>query len=266
MDKLKTLIAGLKHEDGLDAFWEGAITDSKLGTVPVYLPNLLDHTTKVLDVPLINRVINEALSALPDETKKVVVYYVDICDRAEIEMFIKDHNMTGIEVELRDLKQVLDEVVLNDEAEWTLRQQPDGWEVEILRFTSDRLQSKINEYNQKKGLAGKAKTSLFEDDDADGNTRETPPKKAAFKPIRITDTGLELIEWLSLDCTRADGAWTSATEIKIDKKSFVIRNGAKTKEFWNGKIISPEKPLRLKVRNIAGDESMVALTPESGPT
>ena len=25
------------------------------------------------------------------------------------------------------------------------------------------------------------------------------------------------------------------------------------------------KPLRLKIRNIAGDESIVALTPESGP-
>ena len=35
MDKIKSLIPGLKNEDSLDSFWEGAISDSKLGTVPV---------------------------------------------------------------------------------------------------------------------------------------------------------------------------------------------------------------------------------------
>ena len=38
MDKIKSLIPGLKNEDSLDSFWEGAITDSKLGTIPVYVP------------------------------------------------------------------------------------------------------------------------------------------------------------------------------------------------------------------------------------
>ena len=51
MDKLKSLITGLRNEDSLDSFWEGAINDSKLGLVPVYIPNLLDHSTKVLDIP-----------------------------------------------------------------------------------------------------------------------------------------------------------------------------------------------------------------------
>lgn len=31
MDKIKSLIPGLKNEDSLDSFWEGAISDSKLG-------------------------------------------------------------------------------------------------------------------------------------------------------------------------------------------------------------------------------------------
>ena len=30
----KSLIPGLKNEDSLDSFWEGAISDSKLGTIP----------------------------------------------------------------------------------------------------------------------------------------------------------------------------------------------------------------------------------------
>ncbi|MDQ3819512.1 MAG: site-specific DNA-methyltransferase, partial [Acidobacteriota bacterium] len=153
MDKLKKLIPGLKNEDSLDDFWEGAINDSKLGTVPVYIPNLLDHTTKVLDIPLMNRVLNEALPDLPDGVKQVVVYYVDIEDRKVVDGFINEYNPTNIKVELRDLKEVLDEVVLNDVTKYELRKIKHGYEVEITRFISDRLQQKIDEYNQKKGLS-----------------------------------------------------------------------------------------------------------------
>lgn len=260
MDKLKTLIVGLKNEDALDKFWEGAIQDSKLGLMPVYLPNLLDHQTKVLDVPLINGVIQQALPDLPDNVKQVIVYYVDIYDRDGVEAFIKEHNMTGKDIELRDLKEILDDVVLNDEAEWEMRETGGVWEVELVRFASDRLQQKIDEYNQKKGLTGKAKTATL-DMDADEETDEAaPPKKTPFKPIQISDNGLELLEWLSLDCTNADGAWHADSELKIDKKGFVIRDGKKTKDVWNAKITSKKKPLRLKLRNIAGDESVLPLT------
>ena len=268
MDKLKTLITGLKNEDGLDSFWEGAIQDANLGLMPVYLPNLLDHQTKVLDVPLISRVLHEALPDLPNDVKRAIVYYVDIDDRPKVEKFIKDHNMTGVEIELRDLKEILDEVTLNDEAQTRLTTTPDGYEVEILRFASDRLHSKINAYNQKKTLNGKAHSAQTDTDDGNDEDNDAEPGsgnganrgKTAFKPIQISDNGLELIEWLSLDCTNAEGAWRSDAEIKIDAKGFVAREGKKTKTFWDAKITSPQKPLRLKIRNIAGDESVLSLT------
>ena len=57
----------------------------------------------------------------------------------------------------------------------------------------------------------------------------------------------------------ATGIWQSDTEIKIDKLGYMIQNGQKTKTFWDAKIASKMKPLRLKVRNIAGDESVVVL-------
>ena len=41
MDKIKSLIPGLKNEDSLDSFWEGAISDSKLGIIPVYILSLI---------------------------------------------------------------------------------------------------------------------------------------------------------------------------------------------------------------------------------
>lgn len=255
MDKLKSLITGLKNEDSLDQFWEGSIQDSKRGMMPVYLPNLLDHTTKVLDVPLMNRVLREALPDLPEGVKQAVVYYVDIDDRQAVQDFIKDNNPTDIKIELRDLKEILDEVVLNDLVEYEMRKTKAGYEVEITRLTSDRLQQKIDDYNQKKGLSDK--TSLF---DADENEEDDQPKKKTkFKPIEISADGLELIELVSLDCANAEGAWHSAAEIKIDKKGYVARDGQKTKEFWNGKISAKKKPLRLKVRNIAGDESIISL-------
>ena len=54
----------------------------------------------------------------------------------------------------------------------------------------------------------------------------------------------------------ASGEWHSDSEIKIDKLGYVIRNGVKTKDFWDGAITSEQKPLRLKIRNICGDETV----------
>jgi adenine-specific DNA-methyltransferase len=256
MDKLKTLITGLKNEDGLDKFWEGAIQDSKLGSLPVYVPNLLDHATKVLDVPLINRVLQEAIPELPDDVKRVIVYYVDIDDEKAVNAFLKENNMTGVEIELRDLKQVLDDVVINDEITYEVKKSEEVFKVEITHFISDRLTQKIEEYNQKRKLG---KRTLLDDTDEEAE----PEAKAngQFKPIVISDDGLELIEFLSLDCHNANenDIWHSDEEIKIDKKGFVIRNGEKTRELWDGTIQSQKKPLRLKVRNIAGDESIIKL-------
>ena len=57
--------------------------------------------------------------------------------------------------------------------------------------------SKITEFNNKAAL----------------NSSE----KKSYKPIIISDDGLELIEFISVDCTSSDGEWHSNSEIKIDK-------------------------------------------------
>jgi adenine-specific DNA-methyltransferase len=36
----------------------------------------------------------------------------------------------------------------------------------------------------------------------------------------------------------------------------MIKDGVKTKAFWDGKISSEKLPKRLKVRNISGDETI----------
>lgn len=260
MDKLKSMILGLRNEDKLDKFWEGAIHDSKLGTIPVYLPNLLDHTTKVLDIPLMNRVINEAIPDLPDSVKKVIVYYIDIDDRHELDKFIKEQKDTLVEIELRDLKQILDDVIVDDIVEFKMKEKSGQHIIQFTKFISDRLRQKIDEHNQKGSLqilkAGKEDKDGEDEDDEDSGK-----KKKKFSPIEISKTGLELIELISLDCQNKDGkVWHSDKEIKIDKYGYVIEDGNKTKTFWDATITCSKKPLRMKVRNIAGDEIIVSLS------
>ena len=247
MDKLKSLIKGLRNEDALDKFWEGSIVDTKYGMMPVYLPNLMDSTTRLLDKPLMNRIIREALPDLPEDTKRVIVYYIDIIDRKEIEDFIRENNdRTTIEIELRDLKQVLDDVVIEDNAEWELAESHEdllgGWKLTLKHFHSDRVLRKIDEVNLK-------------------GQQQALQKGKDFKPLEISEEGLETIEWLSLDCTTADpkAPWHSDVEIKIDRLGYVTRNGIKTSDFWDATICSEAKPLRLKIRNICGDGTIYIL-------
>ena len=242
MDKIKSLIPGLKNEDSLDAFWEGAIADSRLGTVPVYVPNLMDSSSKLLDQVMMNRIIHQAIPDLDNDVKKVIVYYIDITSEEEIRKFIEEDDSTTVEIELRDLKTILDDVVIGDYATFHTQEPQEGIErytVVLDTFVSDRVMQKITEFNEK--------------------ARMNATTKRPFKPIEISDTGLELIEYLSLDCTAADGEWHSDSEIKIDKNGYVICNGEKTKSLWDGAIRSEKKPLRLKIRNICGDETVWSL-------
>lgn len=236
MDKIKSLIPGLKNEDSLDSFWEGAISDSKLGTIPVYVPNLMDSASKLLDKVTMNRIIHQAIPELDNDIKKVIVYYIDITDKVEIMNFIKEDDSTTVEIELRDLKSILDDVVIGDYAEFHAEEIAGGYAVAIDKFMSDRVLSKIAEFNQKAFLNSSA--------------------KKPYKSIEISEEGLELIEFLSLDCTATGGEWHSDSEIKIDKNGYVIVDGNKTKEFWDGYIRSIKKPIRLKIRNICGDETV----------
>ena len=241
MDKIKTLISGLVETSELDKnYWIGALNDSKLGIVPVYVPNLLDSSQKVLDKVLMNDILNKGVSELPEEIKKVIVYYIDIDNRKDIDKMIKDFKHSLAQVELLPLQDLLDEVVAMDSIEYNIKKIGAKFEVEIISFLSDRVIKKINEYNQKK-------------------QSQTLKKGKKFKPINISENGLELIESVSLDCSNEKGIWISDSEIKIDKNSFTIKDGIKTKEFWNGKIACDKKPLRLKARNICGDESIIIL-------
>lgn len=253
MDKLASLITGLNTDTSLDKrFWAGSIHDSQKGQMPVYLPNLLDSSSRVMDKTELNHIIREALPDLSNEVKQVIVYYIDVEDVEALRQFIHDENtQTDIEIELRDLKQVLDDVVTEDEATWTLSQVQAElfakWQLKMLTFHSDYVMKKVLEFNLK--------------GEQQHNKKKADGKKSSFKRIEISDEGLECIEWLSVDCTNAqkDAPWHSDAEVKIEKTGTVTLNGTKTRQPWDCTITSDAKPLRLKVRNICGDETIYIL-------
>ena len=256
MDKLRdNLIPGLTANAKLDSqYWTGSIMDSKYGMMPVYLPNLLDGSKRVLDKSEMMNIIHKALPDLPDEVKRVIIYYVDVEEINELRQFIEAENQqTLIQFELRDLKQVLDEVIMEDEAEWDLQEAKDplglsmGWKLQLKSFHSDRVAKKVHDFNEK----GVLQT----------NKKRASGKSANFSKIKLSDEGLETIEWASVDCVNAEknAPWHSDMEVKIEKMGTVTINGKKTQDYWDACIVSDDKPLRLKIRNICGDETIFVL-------
>lgn len=256
MDKLRdNLIPGLTANAKLDSqYWAGSIMDSKYGMMPVYLPNLLDGSKRVLDKSEMMNIIHKALPDLPDEVKRVIIYYVDVEEINGLRQFVEAENQqTLIEFELRDLKQVLDEVVMEDEAEWDLQEAKDplglsmGWKLQMKSFHSDRVAKKVHDFNEK----GVLQT----------NKKRASGKSANFSKIKLSDEGLETIEWASVDCVNAEknAPWHSDMEVKIEKMGTVTINGKKTQDYWDACIVSDDKPLRLKIRNICGDETIFVL-------
>lgn len=260
-DKLMELV-GVSKAAFVSDFWTGSITDSKLGMVPVHLPNFLPGKRPIVDEAFLNVLVHEQMAALPDGTKKVIIYYIDTIGKEAREEFIHKHNIfIETEIDFQDLKPILDNVVVEDVADCSLAEvTPDGgmfpvWQVTVNSFISDRVLKNISDENEKRYQQYLKK---LEKNRKDG---KPDPK---FVRINVSDEGLETIEWLSLDCQTAEKSaqWHSDVEIKIDKAGYVIRNGKKTDILWDGTIAADDnahKPLRLKIRNICGDETVFVL-------
>ena len=251
MEKLRKSIIGLKNEDGLDKFWEGAISDPKYGMVPVYLPNLMDSTSRILDTVLMRRIIREALPDFDTPPKKVIVYYVDVTNLDEIRNYISKLDDLATEIELRDLKVLLDDFVVEDDVQFEFiedRSNLQGRAIRFDRFYSDAIDRRIKSFNLK---------SKQNSDDVTSNKKSN----SKFVPITLSENGLELIEYISLDYENRerDAPWHSDYELKIGIDSKVSINGQKTDRYWDGKVPCDRKPARIKIRNICGDETIFVL-------
>ena len=243
MEKLKTLIPGLGNEPSLGTFWFGALHHSRLGLVPVYVPDLkAGGTSRLLDGPMMSRILKWEVRNLPPSVKKVIVYYVEIDEDEVAKVFAKDRS-TLVKVELRSLKDVLGDVVADDRIEWEIDKKSsedllNPVLVCIKSFESDRVRGKVAEFNESSLLNQK--------------------KDKTFKEIKISDEGLEMLEAVFIDCGKKKGVWHADVSLKIDKFGNAILNGEKTGKLWDGTIPCPSKPLRIRTRNICGDETEFA--------
>lgn len=254
MGKLATVIPGLTTKHDYGRFWFGAITEA--GNVcPCWVPNLLNKSEAILNAALFTKILDE--TAQLENVSKIVICSVNLIDEKEINKMIADYDHRDsdgkkIEFIFKDLKELTDLLVYPDTVQYSVKAIGNKYEIVFERFISDNLLKKIHEFNSKKqkNIIARSEAIPFdrtEDQENDSNV------------ITISEDGLELIEYISIDSTNNDGPWNSDQEIKIDKRGYVIRNGEKTKEFWAGKIIIGKKPLRLKIRNIAGDETLIDL-------
>lgn len=254
MDQVKEIIPNLKEDAELGKFWAGSVSDTKKGKIPVFVPDLKNSQERLLDRATMSRIVEEISKINADiDLKEVRIYYINKIDDSELEKEER-HADPRIKIVKEPLRPYLAETIELDKARWDgPREEQDGcfqrWRIDLRWFFSDRVAKKIRDYNE---------VSLAQ---VNKHNEKNPDSRKAFIPLRISEEGLETIEMVSLDCTSADSQeWHADAEIKIDgKTSRMIINGVKTQKFWQGYIVSDERPLRMKIRNICGDETIFVL-------
>lgn len=252
MDKLCALVPGLHRltaeEIALgmkETFWFGAIDDPKAGRVPVWAPDLKEGSGRVLSEATLLHALYEFLPELDGTVKRAVFLYVDTEKPvAEMEAQVRKENIhSTVAVEFVDLKPYLDRAILQDEAEWELKEDREGltpgWRLTLTAFRSDRLAKEVEALNAK---------AVFQ------------PSAKGRKVITLSDKGLEAIEWVGVD-TQTEGPWRSAAEVRIEPSGIAVRDGEKTKARWDATLFceGPDRPKRLKIRSVLGDETVFQL-------
>ena len=250
-ERLPAMI-GMYQDATLPPVWSGCIINSR-GKQPVYLPSLTQYE-RVLDPATMSTLIFDGMMDLPEDTRNVIIYYVDIEDWEAINDLVARRPDPRISVELRDLKQLLDEYVLEDDADFSEPVQvvcEDSmfpvWQVRLSSFHSDRVCRMLDAFNERRYAQALKRA------EKEGTAQQ-------YAPVCMSENQLEAIEWVSLDCTEAEATapWHSDAEVKIEPDCTVRLNGGlKNKMLWDGIIqtLDDRCPLRMRIRNICGDET-----------
>jgi adenine-specific DNA-methyltransferase len=217
------------------------VEEDEGGLIPVFFPNLLNTREKVLDVLFLRRVLPEIekVHLHNPHLTHVIFYYVDLENEREITDFLKKKNLS-IGIRFEDAKPLLKEHIKQDTIDFSVEQIGEEYRIVIVHFESVVLKNRIDVYNQKMNNPKRKRAK---------NKQTNPPRL-----IQLSEHGLELVEFLSLDCTDDSGAWNSDVEIRVDKEGYTHKDGLPQKNLWDGCITAHKRPKRLKIRNISGDE------------
>ena len=257
--KLFSLLDGYKDkaELGLGDFWDGGMINKKGTFTPVKFIGIEKKLTKELVDVIIEEVIgieennqeeikteNGTEDKIPS-VKIIYAYKQPEVNQDYINKTIKQSKKTSIKAELVSLDELLsqkaDVLYTPDNAVVEMKKDGKQWKVEIKKYFSSYLKNKIDEFNNKKV---KAKQKTLGENGDNENDKAKPKTK-----IKISDSGLELIEAVQFDTTlRKDRVWTSNLDLE-DKAGLKDKIKAVYK-------LNTDK-FKVKIRNISGDEIII---------
>lgn len=236
MAKIFSIIDGFKSRSdlNLNEFWDGGIAQSNGSYTPVKFSGIHEKLTKeLLDVYLEEIYQLENVS---DKTNDVIIIYahkdIDI-DQAYLNKQLNKTAKTTLKVKLVSLNSLLgekgDALFMLDNAGIKVSKSGNKYKVEIKQYFSPYLKNKIDDYNVKKTKKGTLEQDLS-------------------KAVKISKSGLELIESVQFDTTLKKDVWTS--NLRLEDKAGI-------KEKIKGTYLLDTDKFKIKIRNIAGDEIVI---------
>jgi len=233
--KIFSIIDGFKSRTDLNLseFWDGGIAQSNGTYSPVKFSGIHDKLTKELLDVYLEEIYR--LEDITDKTNEVIIIYahkdIDV-NQKYIDTQIHQSGKTELKVNLVSLDELLgekrDALFSPDNADIELSKIGSKYKVEIKNFFSPYLKNKIDEYNAKKTKSGTTEQDLS-------------------KAVKISESGLELIESVQFDTTLGE-AWKS--NLKLEDKAGI-------KEKIKGIYTLDTDKFKMKIRNIAGDEIVI---------
>ncbi|MEI6389461.1 MAG: site-specific DNA-methyltransferase [Verrucomicrobiota bacterium] len=255
--KIFSLVEGFKKRDDLELgeFWDGGIPGPSGRYVPVKFVGLQERLTPAL----LDMFLEEVYQLETDDRAegiKLIYAHRDIqIDQRYINQRLRQSGKTQLKVELISLNQLLDRkgasLFTTDSVVVDVQAAGSEWDVAVTHYFSPYLKAKIDEFNAKKGKRKDAELleengNGAENGNGGSNGGEVPKPATPFKPIAISEAGLELVEAIQFDTTlRPDGVWISNSALE-DK--------AGPKEKVRGRYRLPVNRFKMKLRNIVGDE------------
>ncbi|MGD0077146.1 MAG: DNA methyltransferase [Sedimentisphaerales bacterium] len=234
--KIFSIIDGFRGrtELKLNEFWDGGIAQTNGSFSPVKFVGIHEKLTNELLDSFLEEIYQ--LEGIIEKTNEVIIIYAhkenDI-DQAYLDKQLNKTGRTTLKVNLVSLNSLLgeksDALFMPDNAEIKISKSGTKYKIEIKNFFSPYLKNKIDDFNAKKTKKG---------------TLEEDKKKA----IKISSSGLELIESVQFDTTLKKGIWTSNIELE-DK--------AGIKDKIKGSYLLDTDKFQMKIRNIAGDEIII---------
>ncbi|MCK9588300.1 MAG: site-specific DNA-methyltransferase [Terrimicrobiaceae bacterium] len=267
--KLFSLVEGFKKREELELgeFWDGGLPGASGRYIPLKFVGLQERLTPaLLDVCL--EEIYQLESDDRAEGVRILYAHRDLAvDQACVNKRLKASGKTQLKVELVSLNELLDRKAASlftpDSAVLDVKPGKKAeLAVTVKQYFSPYLKAKIDEFNAKRGKKnggelieanGNGNREENGNGESNGNGEEAAKPSVPFKPVTISETGLELIEAVQFDTTlRKDDVWVSNPALE-DK--------AGPKEKIKGSYTVPAKAFKIKFRNIAGDEIILDYPP-----